>query len=199
MSSKFVIDGKIEGRPESAYLKEKSTLQKRKLQRWILVMGVLAFVFLLTSFFLLIELKSESSNKNNDENAAIQVENQKLNQLNDTLQKQVIHLTMRNKILEEQSQTTDGVFFEVQIGNFSELHLDATPEEMVTLHQDKLKNSSKLCLGRFRSFQKAMLFENEVRRIGFTGAFVVGRIDGKLVDYQEALKVIRESGGEKTE
>lgn len=199
MSSKFVIDGKIEGRPESAYLKEKSTLQKRKLQRWILVMGVLAFVFLLTSLFLLIELKSESSIKNNDENAAIQVENQKLNQLNDTLQKQVIHLTMRNKILEEQSQTTDGVFFEVQIGNFSELHLDATPEEMVTLHQDKLKNSSKLCLGRFRSFQKAMLFENEVRRIGFTGAFVVGRIDGKLVDYQEALKVIRESGGEKTE
>jgi hypothetical protein len=199
LSSKFVIDGKIEGRPESAYLKEKSTLQKRKLQRWILVMGVLAFVFLLTSLFLLIELKSESSIKNNDENAAIQVENQKLNQLNDTLQKQVIHLTMRNKILEEQSQTTDGVFFEVQIGNFSELHLDATPEEMVTLHQDKLKNSSKLCLGRFRSFQKAMLFENEVRRIGFTGAFVVGRIDGKLVDYQEALKVIRESGGEKTE
>jgi hypothetical protein len=199
LSSKCVIDGKIEGRPESAYLKEKSTLQKRKLQRWILVMGVLAFVFLLTSLFLLIELKSESSIKNNDENAAIQVENQKLNQLNDTLQKQVIHLTMRNKILEEQSQTTDGVFFEVQIGNFSELHLDATPEEMVTLHQDKLKNSSKLCLGRFRSFQKAMLFENEVRRIGFTGAFVVGRIDGKLVDYQEALKVIRESGGEKTE
>jgi len=106
----------------------------------------------------------------------------------DSLLKENIGLKRDVEILVENSEKLDGVFFEVQIGSFSDFDLDNYLEQLANLRQEKYDGKTKLLLGRFRSFKKALLFENDLKRIGMDKVFVVGRIDGVLVPYKEALE-----------
>ena len=113
-----------------------------------------------------------------------------LSQLNEALQKD-------NDLLVEHSQieATNGVFYEVQIGSFKDFNLDQYQEELAAIRQEKHDGKTKLLLGRFRSFKKALLFENDMKRLGLKDAFIVGRIDGTIVDYQEAIEIQRTREG----
>jgi len=189
---KFVIDGEIEGKPESAYLKEQSNKHSAKIVGVLWGLSFLCFIFLIFSLYLIFKIDSlttkmaEMNEKVVKASSLIQ-ENQAYKETNDTLQKRVIKLKKENDILSENNDSIGGIFFEVQIGNFYDFNIDAYMSELEALRQEKSGNTSKLILGRFRSFQKAMLFENDIKKMGFANAFLVGRIDGKLVDYQEAL------------
>lgn len=85
----------------------------------------------------------------------------------------------------------DGVFFEVQIGSFKDFDLDEYLNEMVEIRQEKDAVSTKLLLGRFRSVKQARLFENDMKRIGLKDAFVIGRVDNKLMDVDDAIEVLK--------
>jgi len=82
----------------------------------------------------------------------------------------------------------DGIFFEVQLGSFEDFDLDQYLSQLANLRQEKYDGKTKLLLGRFRSFRKALLFESDLKKMGFTEAFIVGRIDGEMVTYKEALE-----------
>lgn len=191
--SRFVIDGEIEGKPESRYLKNKREQKSNSFRVWFIALSVLLFLFILATFVLFIEnMEANNSiklmkqtNFKAEQSIAITKE---YKQSNDTLAKRIIKLKIENEILVQGSAIPEGIFFEVQIGNFSDFTLDTYKDELKDLHEYKTAKVSKFCLGRFRSFQRAMLFENDIKKIGITNAFIVGRIDGKLVDYQEALK-----------
>lgn len=189
---KFVIDGEIESKPESAYLKEQRNKYSAKIVGVLWGLSLLCFIFFIFSLYLIFKIDSlttkmvEMNEKVVKASSLIQ-ENQAYKETNDTLQKRVIKLKKENDILSENNDSVGGIFFEVQIGNFYDFNIDAYMSELEALRQEKSGNTSKLILGRFRSFQKAMLFENDIKKMGFANAFLVGRIDGKLVDYQEAL------------
>lgn len=196
--SKFVIDGRIEGKPESKYLRKKKTQNLKRLQGTLWVVVVSCAVFALLSFILFLEiqsLNSEIKQMNQTVASAGKVIKENQSQLAqiDSLQKSILKLKSENATLLENSNVTNGVYFEVQIGNYSNFNLDEYKDEMVGMHQDKTSKNARLCLGRFRSFQKAVLFESEIKKLGFSQAFVVGRINGNLVDYQEALKMVQQN------
>jgi len=188
----FVIDGKIEAKSESVYLNQQKAKRSKslKVSFWILI--TITFFLILFSFYQYTEVEKlntkiqKMSGEVKTAKKLIQ-ENKAYKTANDTLQKKIIRLRMDNDILAENSDSLRGIFFEVQIGNFYDFNLDAYQNELDALRQEKSGKGSKLCLGRFRSFRKAMLFENDIKKMGFTNAFLIGRIDGKIVDYQEAL------------
>lgn len=197
-NSKFVIDGKIEGKPESIYLRKKKAEKSKGLRGWFIILSILLFLFIAATFILFIENMEANATINSMKETNVQAEklikkNKEYQIENATLQKRIIKLKLENEILLQGSENLDGIFFEVQIGNFSDFTLDAYKDELQALHEDKTMKGSKFCLGRFRSFQKAMLFENDIKKMGITNAFIVGRIDGKLVDYQDALKAYHQN------
>jgi cell division protein FtsB len=198
VNSKFIIDGEIEGKPQSAYLNNQKDKNSKKIKGGLWSLGGLCILLTLMVFVLLIKVNS-LNNKLNNMKTKIKVaetliqENQAYKEANDTLQKRIMKLKNDNDILAENSDSATGIFFEVQIGNFYDFNIDAYMNELEALRQEKSGNNSKLILGRFRSFQKAMLFENDIKKMGFVNAFLIGRIDGKLVDYQEALTAYQEN------
>jgi len=46
-------------------------------------------------------------------------------------------------------------------------------------------------LGRFKSFQKALLFENDLKKSGLKNVYLIGRVDGRIMTYKEALAIDR--------
>lgn len=196
-SRKFVIDGKIEGKPESLYLRKKKVQQSKKLRLTIWILSVFSGLLFLTCILFFVKNTNLNSTirgmkKEILESEHLLKENKSIKTLNDTLQKKIIQLQIDNDYLIENSENTAGIFFEVQIGNFSDFNFDEYKHELKGLHQDKVGKMSKFCLGRFRSFQKAVLFENDIRKLGISSAFIIGRIDGNIVDYQVALKAYQQ-------
>lgn len=95
-------------------------------------------------------------------------------------------------VLQPQNLTPDGIYFEVQLGAFQNFNLDQYLTEMAEIRQEKHDDKNKLLLGRFTDLNKALRFENDLKRIGVTGAFIVGRIDGELVKKEVAIQAMRE-------
>ncbi len=199
-TGKFVIDGEIEGKPESAYLNSQQSKKSKKIKGGLWSLGALCIFFFVVSFYLFVKVET-MTNKMAGLKEKVTIaenliqENQAYKETNDTLQKKILQLRKDNDILAENSDNLDGIFFEVQIGNFYDFNIDAYMNELEALRQDKVGKNSKLILGRFRSFQKAMMFENDIKKMGFVNAFLVGRINGKLVDYQVALTAYQKIQG----
>jgi hypothetical protein len=121
-----------------------------------------------------------------------------LKEKNDSLMKLVKELRGQLGTLASQSSAPQGVFFEIQIGTFQTFNLNEYLNELAELRQETFDGKNKFLLGRFTDYDKALRFENDIKRMGFKDAFIAGRIEGRLVDKQEALDYQRKLT-EKTE
>jgi hypothetical protein len=92
-----------------------------------------------------------------------------------------------NNTLSEQSDTQEGVFFEVQIGAFEHFDMNQYMQELARLKKEQVDTMDKYTLGKFRNFKTAQAFSNDIKKMGITDAFIVGKINGQRVDVQEAL------------
>ncbi len=191
-NSKFVIDGDIEGASETINLAEQTPENTKKIS---IGLGVFSIILLVVSFFLFFKVNSFTFKLSEMKGKIEKTEQLKLT--NDTLRLRISQLQKENEILTLNSDSLDGIFFEVQIGNFKNFNLDSYNSDLKALHQEKTENSTRIYLGRFRSFSKATLFEKDIEKMGFSDAFIVGRIDGKLVNYQEALAACQKTQGNK--
>ena len=114
---------------------------------------------------------------------AVQAEElKKIRATADTLQK------ANDILVEQQPEIEDGVFFEVQLGAFQDFSLDDYQAELASLRQEG-DVTRKFTFAKFRDYKRAEKLKNDLQRMGVTGAFVVGRINGQRVeDIQEAVK-----------
>ena len=125
----------------------------------------------------------------------LKVLNQKLqdqNATNDSLANIILKLQKDNELLSENHEPPTGIFFEVQLGSFNDFDMDSYLQNLAALRQEKHDAKTKLLLGRFRSFKKAMMFENDLKQMGINNVFLVGRIDHKIVTFQEALNALEQ-------
>lgn len=192
--TKFVIDGDIERRESEEQVKAASRKPGALILLIVLFLTSLGYIaFLHTRAHRSTQVNSTGGASYDSMYNALIVLSSKvdsLTQLNEGLQKDN-DLLVENSLLEER----DGVFYEVQIGSFTDFKLDQYQEELAAIRQEKHDGKTKLLLGRFRSFKKALLFENDMKRLGLKDAFIVGRIDGTIVDYQQAIEVQRTREG----
>ena len=73
-------------------------------------------------------------------------------------------------------------------GNFDLKEYKSAIQESLLLEYDK---RDMLLLGRFKSFQKALLFENDLKKSGLKNVYLIGRVDGRIMTYKEALAIDR--------
>jgi hypothetical protein len=194
----FKIDGTIHGKAFSKYIDEQIEVNKQKQRLAIVVLSVVAALFFMwaaISQYRCIAMEKKIAQTKIDKKN-IQLLNQELKQSDrilDSMQNVVYRLQKENAYLAESSDKAQGVFFEVQLGTFSNFNLNDYEKNLENLRQTNQKGQNILTLGRFRSFKQALLFEKELKQIGIENAFVVGRIDDQIVSYQEALNAQNKS------
>lgn len=98
-----------------------------------------------------------------------------------------------NNTLSEQSDTQEGVFFEVQIGAFEHFDMNQYMQELARLKKEQVDAMDKYTLGKFRNFKTAQAFNNDIKKMGIADAFIVGKVNGQRVELQEAVTASKKS------
>ncbi|QHT66631.1 hypothetical protein GXP67_08165 [Rhodocytophaga rosea] len=165
---------------------EKESLESRA-RIFTITTIVLAVLFLLSvAYVVLSEVKAPLFGKwpkIASENTVLKQQVEDLNALKPTLDSVIA----ANNILVEQTDTQQGVFFEVQIGAFEHFNLDQYAQELARLKKEEVDVMDKYTLGKFRDFKMAKAFNEDIKKMGVVDAFIVGKVDGQRVDLQEAV------------
>jgi len=192
MTSKFKLEGDIEAERQSEYVKKELDQYRIRTRNWQIgsvSLGLLLLVVLLWGLIGNRTNSVEGATVNGQSVIdSLKQRNENLSMKLDSLINSNSELRRDNDILSENSDNLSGVFFEIQLGSFSDFDLDRYLDNLANLRQEKYDGKTKLLLGRFRSFKKALLFESDLKKMGFEQAFIVGRINGELVTYKEALQ-----------
>lgn len=117
------------------------------------------------------------------DNRQLKIQLSELNGLKPTIDS----LVAINNTLSEQSDTQEGVFFEVQIGAFEHFNMNQYMQELARLKKEQVDTMDKYTLGKFRNFKTAQAFNNDIKKMGIADAFIVGKINGQRVELQEAV------------
>jgi hypothetical protein len=194
----FTIEGTIHGKAISNYIDKQIEVNKRKQRLTLVILALLVLLFFIwaaISQYKLSTMQKEIAQTNKDKKniALIKHELAVSDNILDSLENLVFKLQSQNDYLAETSAKAKGVFFEVQIGAYSTANLNNYSKNLENINQTKQGDRNLLLMGKFRSFKQALLFEKELKQLGIENAFVVGRIDNKVVSYQEALNALNES------
>ena len=197
-NSKFKLEGTIHGKSISSYIEDQIELSKRRpriLIAFLILAVATALLWGAICQYKLISQKEDIASLSHYKQALIKTENslQGTRFIQDSLENKIYRLKTENEILSENSDPPIGIFFEVQIGSFTDFNLDQYNKNLANIRQEKHNGTSKFLLGRFRSFKKTLVFESDLKRMGINSAFIVGRIDDKIVTYKEALEALEGS------
>lgn len=195
---RFMLEGEGQEKRQSHFIAQEQEKSRRKPRVLIGFLATLAFILFIWSSISQFKLSTQQKQINQINNLVSKTEKSKIaldakQQQIDSLQNIILKLQNKNDLLAEVSSIPNGIFFEVQLGDFRDFDLDKYLSNLASINQYKYNGGNKLLLGRFRSFKKALLFEGDLKRMGITNAVVVGRIDNKIVSYQEALNAQQES------
>ena len=89
-----------------------------------------------------------------------------------------------------QGKDTDqiGIYFEVQIGAFRFFNLNEyLKETCIHINHDEEDDLNKYTLVRFRSYEGATNFKQDIQVMGIEDAFIVAKKDSKRISIDEAL------------
>lgn len=194
-NAKFKLEGTVHGKSISSYIEEQIEMSKRRPRILIMTLALvslLAFIWGAISQYKMLAQKDNEAVIAHYKQALAKTEYklQNTNAVQDSLDNIIYRLRTENEILSENTEPPLGIFFEVQIGSFTDFNLDQYNKNLANLRQEKHNGESKFLLGRFRSFKKALIFESDLKRMGITKAFIVGRIDNQIVTYKEALDAL---------
>jgi hypothetical protein len=192
--TKFLLEGHIEAEGDSQYLKKNMRLEHRKMRIsfiFLVVVLISALVVLFVQQYLLAQ-KNEELGKLKFEQTknSLFMEPETIHQKVDSLRNRIVELKLQNDRLAEFIDLTDGVFFEVWISGFE--GFDATKYQNEHSRAMRLEDAGNdYLLARFRDLKNALLFENDLKRMGVQNATIKGRINGLLTDYKVALKHLK--------
>lgn len=114
----------------------------------------------------------------------------------DSLEQETQALRKENALLLETVGERLEVGFEVQIGAFQYFDLNAYDSELLRLQEIKEEGMNKYVLARFRRFDEAEAFLNDIRSLGLEDAFIAGIVDGQRSTVAAAKKAASSYYGE---
>ena len=109
--------------------------------------------------------------------------NEKSNDLNDTLKKEVVELKT-NKIKNDLS-----LLYKVQIGTFLRSMLNNQQFTDLKVEEEKINGTFKYFVNVGSSKKEADKLKIKLRDLGFNGAFIVAFLNGKQISTKEALNL----------
>ena len=192
--TKFLLEGQIETVDDSLYLNQKNQLERKKMRRLLIFLAVVLVSALVVLFIQQISLAEKSEEisalkfeKNKNPNDLSDLKQSTLDSLTDV----ILQLRAQNDRLSEFLNLTDGVFFEVWITGFQGFNAKKYKQEQSrSIGLEDVGND--YLLGRFRDFKNALLFENDMKKMGFKNIDIKGRINGVSVHQKDALKHLKD-------
>ena len=106
----------------------------------------------------------------------------------DSLRHQLADLELEYAPLQKYLDSAEGVYFEVQIGQYRYVDLIAYQPGLVDLRQASENGIHQILLGRYEQLEQAESLLSLVHRVGLRTAFIVGRINGRIVPMDEAIR-----------
>ncbi|MEN8811161.1 MAG: hypothetical protein ABF272_07185, partial [Flavobacteriales bacterium] len=106
---------------------------------------------------------------------------------NDSLRLVLAKLQISNDLLTENYSAGEGIYFEVHMDFSGDFDLAQYKTELAKQLSNEFDERDKLILGRFKSFRKALLFENDLKKMGLKNLYLLGRVDGNIMTFKEAL------------
>lgn len=192
-NTKFAIDGDIQSPKESSYLKELDKLNAKRFKRLASFVSIGLLVCIGFIVFQQLKMKQLRSEHNtlltNQSTISLKESLESLTHENDSLALLLAKVELSNELLKENFDASDGIFFEVQMDFEGDFDLQQYKKELSRLISSEYDNRDKLLLGRFKSFKKALLFENDLKKMGLKNLYLLGRVDGKIMTFKEALAV----------
>jgi hypothetical protein len=190
-NTKFLIDGDIQTPKESSYLQEVDKVQASRFKRLsisLLILLIAAVAFCIIQYFHLQKRSEKLSAVMAQQNETpLQETITQLSNSNDSLSIALARLKLANDVLTENLDPSKGMFFEVHMNFSGDFDLVQYKTELASLISAEYDGREKLVLGRFRSFKKALLFENDLKKMGLKDLYLLGRVDGKIMTFKEAL------------
>lgn len=93
------------------------------------------------------------------------------------------------------NDVTPGIIFRVQVGAFQKFDMNRYLQETgETLTGENGEALNKYMMGKFRDYQQAQNFRDDIRRLGIKDAWVVAFRDGVRIDIKQALAVQKQEG-----
>jgi hypothetical protein len=188
---KFSIDGDIQTPKESSYLKDIDKVNAIKFKRRTTYLWIGLFVAIAAALWFYLELNKTSKTliqfQRVHSEATVTEKIDNLSSTNDSLSLAIAKLKMSNDLLIENFDPSEGIFFEVHMEFSGDFDLQQYKSELAELMSVEYDGREKLVLGRFKSFKKALLFENDLKKLGLKDLFLLGRVDGKIMTFKEAL------------
>ncbi|MFC2113958.1 hypothetical protein ACFLRI_01265 [Bacteroidota bacterium] len=190
---RFELEGQIEETEEQ--LEEEEVRERGPLMYILLTVFIILFVTTASLFvyfqfyqgggkwsFSLTKQPPDATSINQD--LLMKIDNLKaeLDSLKQSLPDTSIQIQEYSPLFTEDMQ---GEKFEVQIGYFKSYDFSLYLPYLVNMNVEKSKGSSKLLIGRFDNFQDACNFRRDMLDIGIQGAFVVKKVDGKRIPFDE--------------
>lgn len=108
-----------------------------------------------------------------------EIDNAKLQFLVDSLRK------VNEILMKETEKIDEGIFFEVQIGDFENFRTDKHNQNLKKLDYSTIDGINYITLGKFRDIDDAKLFIEDIKKIGIEDAFIVSKLDGERVTIRE--------------
>ena len=192
-NTKFAIDGDIQSPKESSYLKELDKVAAKRYKRLSIVLGIgiaacLVWAFLQYSRLTTFQTKTNQLLSEQSSNSLKQALD-RAQYTNDSMALVLAKLKLSNDLLKENFDASTGIYFEVQMDFQGDFDLQQYKQELSRLLSNEYDERDKLVLGRFKSFKKALLFENDLKKMGLKNLYLLGRVDGKIMTFKEALAI----------
>lgn len=153
-----------------------------------------AFFFIsLFSILLLKGMISFSDKKSTKEFDAINNKYNKLvllqHSLNDSLTQ---YKNKFNSVLDKNRIERDenGLRFRVQIGAFKEIDLNNYKNNLVAINQESYDSINQYTLGIFRNYEKALVFWEDIKKMGFNDSFIISTKNGRRIPLEKLRKEI---------
>jgi hypothetical protein len=86
-----------------------------------------------------------------------------------------------NETLTVNQEPEKGILFEVQVSSEESFELDIQHENLQPLNVAIINGVNYITLGKFKDVDDARLFIEDLKKIGISDAFIVSKLDGKVV------------------
>jgi hypothetical protein len=94
-------------------------------------------------------------------------------------------LILINKQLVMESDTIDGIVFEVQIGGFEKIDRNRYLSDLEIVNYSENGSAHYITLGKFRDYEDAKLFVSDLNKIGISNTNIASKLNGESVKIRE--------------
>lgn len=137
-----------------------------------------------------IENYEEEIQELKDQNTALESDVDRLSDENYDLKAQM------KKMAEEAAKTADadvdntGVTFKVQLGAYQKFDASAAFNQAKRLGTEKVSGTNKYVIGNFSTFEEARKFEDDLKRMGLSDAWLVPYNNGQRISDTQAEQLL---------